>query len=170
MKSETTTRRSRKLPLLAITLLSLLIFQITGCKSVPEGSATMKQQALSFTPPEGKAGIYVIRPYQFAGSAVLNKISLDYQGFGSLETSSYLYGTVSPGEHTLRSNDPNSGFALSRFTVEAGKNCYFTVRRGLAHNGAIQFESISETDGQALVQKCKLSGDNRFEPQNAPGQ
>lgn len=167
MKTETTTRPYRQLLWLAALLLGLISIQITGCTSVPEGSATMKQQALSFTPPPGKAGIYVVRPFHMLGGAVLTKISLDYQEFGVLHTSSYLFGTVSPGLHTLRISDKGFGFKVAPFTAEAGKNYYFTFKLELSRP---QIDPISETDGQAYVRKFKLSGENRFELQNPPGQ
>jgi hypothetical protein len=167
MKTETAPRRSRQFSWLATTLLGVLITQITGCTSVPEGSPEMKQQALSFTPPPGKAAIYVIRPFKMLGGAVLTGISLDYQKFGELHTSSYLYGTVPPGLHTLRASDKGYGFEVVPFTVEAGKNYYFTFKLELPHP---IIEPISEAAGQAYVRKFKLSGENRFELQNPPAQ
>jgi hypothetical protein len=140
----------------------------------------MKQQALSFAPPPGKAGIYVIRPYHFyndsyyGGSDILLNISLDYQQFGSVNINSYLFGLVSPGKHILGSSIPDlfaSGSKSGNFTAEAGKNYYFTAT-GAGISGArhLQFDPISETEGQAFVRKFKLSGDNRFDLQNPPAQ
>jgi hypothetical protein len=176
LKTETTGRGSRQFSWLAAALSGLLIMQITGCADrpvpelAPEGSPAMKQQALSFAPPPGKAGVYVIRPYTFAndtyygGTVYLFNISLDYQDFGALETNSYLFGIVSSGNHVL---------GPVHFTAEAGKNYYFTVK-GVGFMGSsirhMQFDPIPETDGQAYVRKFKLSGDNRFELQNPPGQ
>jgi hypothetical protein len=165
MKTEMTTQCSRQFSWLATVLLGLLIIQITGCSSVPEGSATMKQQALSFAPPSGKAGVYLIRPSQFVGGGALNKVDLDYEEFGVLDTSSYLYGIVTPGQHTLRGL--GSGVELVPFTAEAGKNYYFTISTAFTH---YVIAPIPETDGQAYVRKFKLSGENRFELQNPPGQ
>jgi hypothetical protein len=168
MKTDTTPRRSRQFSWLAIPLLGLLVMQITGCEtpsptSAPEGSASMKQQALSFSPPPGKAGIYVIRPHQFYndsyyGNTAAFQITLDYQDFGSVGINSYLFALVPPGKHSL-----GPGF----FTVEAGKNYYFTAT-GAGISGARHLEiyPISETDGQAFVRQFKLSGDNRFDLQN----
>ena len=166
MKSETTKRSCQRLRWLATALLGLLTILITGCASVPEGSDAIKHQALSFAPPPGKAGVYVIRPYHMLGSAVLENVSLDYQVFGALVTSSYLYGTVSPGLHTLRCTDLPSAVVVP-FTAGASTNYYFTVRASLAANG-ILIVPISETEGQAYVRNFKLSGNNRFELQNQP--
>jgi hypothetical protein len=151
-----------------MVLLGLLMIQITGCSSVPDASPAMKQQALSFTPPPGQADVYVIRPYHMLGAAVLFNISLDYQVFDALGTSSYLYATVSPGLHTLRNTDLPS-VSIAPFTAEAGKNYYFEARASLTAN-AVVIKPISETDGQAYVRKFKLSGKNRFDLQNQSGQ
>jgi hypothetical protein len=173
MKTETSTRRFHQFSWLATVLLGLLIIQIAGCtapppQSSPEGSASMKQLALSFTPPAGKAGVYVIRPYKFyndsyyGGSAFSFQVNLDYQEFGSLKTNSYLFALLPPGKHI---------FGTNYFTVEAGKNYYFTATgAGLTRFRHLQIDPISETDGQAYVRKFKLSGENRFEFQNQPGQ
>jgi hypothetical protein len=177
MKTETTARRSRQFSWLASALLGLLIIQITGCASVPEGSDAMKQQALSFAPPSGKAGFYVIRPYEYTGSVLLDTISFDYQECGSLATDTYLFGTVLPGEHTLQANNPNGlGSVVVHFTAVTGKNYYFTVGvksvlvlAGLAPTHyEMVINNISETDGQKFVRQSKLSGDNRFQFQNQP--
>jgi hypothetical protein len=165
MKIETMEGRSRRISWPAVAMLGFLM---AGCASVPEGSAAMKQQALSFTPPPGKAGIYVIRPSQFLGGGVLDKISLDYQEFGVLGTSSYLFTTLPPGRHSFRTSLGAGSMEVVPFTVEAGKNYYFHVRASLAAN-TILIEPISETDGQAYVRKFKLSGENHFQVQNSSG-
>jgi hypothetical protein len=177
MKTETPARCFQQFLWLGIVPLSLLVIQITGCAdaksrqppaSMPEGSAAMKQQALSFAPPPGKSGIYVIRPYHFyndtyyGGSTVAFDISLDYQEFGLLETNYYLFGIVSSGKHVL---------GRVHFTTEAGSNYYFTATgEGIGAIRHLQIDPISETNGQAYVRILKLSGYNRFELQNQPGQ
>jgi hypothetical protein len=132
----------------------LAVFAV-GCQSVPEASPEMKQQALAFTPPSGMAGLYIIRPYHFAGSAVNWVARLDYQDFGSLSTSSYVYNPILPGKHFIRMGQ--TGFAT--FVAEAGKNYYFAMKPSFTgHN----FEEISETEGQEYVREFKMSGDNRY--------
>jgi hypothetical protein len=174
MKPETTVQRSRKFPWLMTMLLGLFIMQITGCANVPVGSATMKQQALSFTPPPGKAGLYVIRSTEYSGSVLLEVISLDYEGCGSLAGTTYLFGTVLPGEHVIQSGTPDSSSSVVHFTAAAGKNYYFMAGIkgavfGLASapaTGKAVIQQISETDGQKYVRLAKLSGDNRFQFEN----
>jgi hypothetical protein len=185
MKIEPTARRSRRIHWLVTALVGLLFTQITGCEAPPpqvspEGSALMKQEALSFAPPPGKSGIYIIRPYHFfkdaiyGGSDILLNISLDYQQFGSVNTNSYIFALVPPGNHILGSSIPDmfaSSSKGSNFTAEAGKNYYFTAT-GADVSGAkhLRFIPISETEGQAYVREFKLSGDNRFDLQEPPAQ
>jgi hypothetical protein len=188
MKTEATTRGSPAGSWLAFVLLNLLLLQITGCTvellappvALPEGSAAMKQQALSFTPPSGMAGLYIIRPYHFyndtyyGGGAMLLNISLDYQDFGALETNSYLFAPVPPGKHTLSPGGSFDGLDSSslavRFTTEGGRNYYFTATgAGATKFRHLAFDAVSETNGQEFIRKFKLSGDNRFDLQNQPG-
>ena len=176
MKLKTITPRIRQFSGPAILLLGLLLMQTTGCQSVPEGSPVMKQQALSFTPPAGKAYVYVVRPSRFEGHAVLFGVSLDYQAFGMLENSSYIFAAVPPGEHALRGSSSTPSVLggggvgrLESFTAEAGKSYFFTVNPP-GWTGGLRFEQISEADGKGYVQKLKLSGDNRFEYQNKTSQ
>jgi hypothetical protein len=160
MKISKIARRSHEFSWLVTMLVCLLLLQITGCASVPEGSSTMKQQALSFTPPPEKAGVYVIRPYNYVGSGVLFEITLDHQEFGSLATKSYLFAVVPPGKHVLRM--PNVVSEDTPFTAEAGKNYFFTFKT----LWGVRIDPISEADGQAYVRRYKLSGDNMFENTN----
>jgi hypothetical protein len=175
MKTEISARRSQPMPWLAATLFALSILLFNGCASVPQGSATMAQQALSFTPPPGKAGFYVIRPYEYTGSVLLDEISFDSQECGSVANDTYLFGNVLPGEHTLRVSSPNATMSeMARFTAEAGKNYYFKVSvntvlvlLGVAPNiYQLVVEPLPEAKGQSYVRQFQLTGDNRFELQN----
>jgi hypothetical protein len=175
MKTEATTRCSRQVARLAAALFGLSIMLMNGCASVPQGSAAMAQQALSFTPPPGKAGFYVIRPYGYTGSVLLDEITFDSQECGSLANDTYLFGAVAPGEHTLLVSNANATPSeVVHFTAEAGKNYYFKVNvksvivlLGLAPTRyQMVVDQIPETNGQKLVRQFKLTGDNRFELQN----
>ena len=156
-------------------LLSLLILQLTGCGSVPnEGPADMKQRALSFTPPPGKAYVYVIRPRQWGEENVYVHVDLDLEKIGKLGRGFYLFAAVAPGKHGLQGSYLfNQGLFLGiknvigepfKFTAEADKNYYFKI--GLpffnANNIGPQIEQISETDGKAYVQSLKLGAQTSF--------
>jgi hypothetical protein len=57
-----TAQISNRLNLLPVIVFAALATLFSGCESVPVASSDQKQQALSFTPPSGMAGLYVIRP------------------------------------------------------------------------------------------------------------
>ena len=157
-----TKQQAHKLWWFVTALLSLLLVQITGCASVPEGSTALTHQALSFTPPPGKAGVYVVRTYDCWESGTLYDVSLDYQEFGRLGMGSYLFGVVAPGVHSLRNTTPGFGGKsnIVTFVAEAGKNYFFATELGWV---SFQLNQLSEADGQTYVRQRKLSGDNRFD-------
>lgn len=152
-----TTQVSNRLILFPFIVFTALVTLMSGCQSVPKASSELKQQALSFTPPPGMAGLYVIRPYHFAGSAVNYIFRLDYQDFGSLETKSYLYSPILPGKHFLRQGQVDSGFHAETFVAKAGQNYYFSIK--ISINPFIQ---IPEAEGQKYVREFKMSGANSY--------
>lgn len=166
MRISLNTRLCRCIPSPSIGLLVFLAVHITGCRSVPEGSPALKQQALTFAPPSGMAGVYAIRRPGL-GSAILFDVALDYQDWGSLATSSYLFGFVAPGDHILsapraggRRTPPGAGI---HFTAEAGRDYYFRITAGSTFGSVPDIIRLSESEGQANVRNFTLSGDNRFE-------
>lgn len=133
---------------------------MTGCASVPTASPDFERKAMSFTPPPGMASVYVYRPYSFAGSALLDNVSLDYKEFGTLANSTYLFGTVDPGAHVLKSKfGMTQQVDLLRFDAEPGKLYFFKALFGLVFS----FEQVDEKEGRESVSGYKLSGDNTFE-------
>jgi hypothetical protein len=174
MKTDAQTQAIRNRKWLLVASLAFAVTIVTGCTSsapVAEGaSAAMNQQALSFSPPTGCAGVYVVRPRRFEGRFLALGVDLDSRRWGSLGTDSYLYGVVAPGKHAIC---PLSGGhrpgQMMFFTVAAGKNYYLEAIAGMpAQMGDTplpnaRFVIISETAGQSYVRKFKLSGDNIFE-------
>jgi|ERR1035441_712938 hypothetical protein len=154
-----TTLASKWLNLFPIILFAALVTLMSGCQSVPEASSGLKQQALSFTPPSGMAGLYVIRPWHLGGAAINWEVRLDYQEFGSLETSSYLYSAILPGKHFLRMGQGDTG--VNTFIAKAGENYYFSSKISIL--GPV-FYPISEADGQKYVRKFKQSGATTYKP------
>jgi hypothetical protein len=154
-----TTLASKWLNLFPIILFAALVTLMSGCQSVPEASSGLKQQALSFTPPAGMAGLYVIRPWHLGGAAINWEVRLDYQEFGSLETSSYLYSAILPGKHFLRMGQGDTG--VNTFIAKAGENYYFSSKISIL--GPV-FYPISEADGQKYVRKFKQSGATTYKP------
>jgi hypothetical protein len=151
---------SNRLNLLPVIVFAALATLMSGCQSVPEASSAQQQQATSFTPPAGMAGLYVIRPWHLGGAAANWGAHLDYQDFGTLETSSYLYGAILPGKHFLRMGQ-NGETGVNTFIARAGENYYFAAKVSIL--GPI-FYPISEADGQGYVRKFKQSGATTYKP------
>ena len=145
-----------KLVLLTLVLVSLVL---TGCVSVPKGSKELQQQSERMVPPEGKAGIYVFRPMPLlgVGSAVLRKIELDTGLFGYLAPSSYLYGAIPPGEHSVGLGYPAGTIEL---TAEEGVNHFFKISLGFP--GEI-LKEIDNEEARKLIREFTLSRYNIFE-------
>ena len=158
---KTDTPVDRRINWFSVITLAALVTLMPGCAGVPEAPPEIKQQALSFTPPPGMAGLYLIRPYHFAGAAVLWKAQLDYQEFGSLKTSSYLYSAVLPGKHLLRTGAHGDAGATT-FIAEAGKNYYFSMR------ATLKLDPVPESQAQEYVRQFKLSGDNLYKAPFSP--
>lgn len=149
-----TAKPSSWLNFFQIILLASLTVLISGCQSVQEASSVQKQQATSFTPPPGLAGLYVIRPWHHVGCAVNWGVRLDYQYFGTVETKSYLYSPILPGKHFLRVGASGDS-RVKTFIAKAGENYYFSIN---PHFGGCVFDQDTEADGQRLVRKFKMSG------------
>jgi len=149
-----------------ILLAMVLAISSMGCKSISApvrpSSSALAQRAVQFSPPPGKAAIYVIRPAQLVAAAQPMDVQLDNVRFGSVPPLAYLYGEVDPSEHclvfTMRVGP--SGTREYKFTVEAGRCYFFDVA---VRVGGFRIKAIDEAEGRKLVQKYELSGDNRFE-------
>ena len=120
----------------------------------------MKAQAMSFAPPKGTAGLYLLRPGNFVGSAGVWPLNLDGKSTGALANGTFIYITVHPGDHVV-------GPKGSTFDAEAGKNYYFKAALGFS---APHIRPISDSEGQELAKSLKLSGDSWIEYQGPSGQ
>jgi hypothetical protein len=139
---------------------------LAGCASVPPGSNDLTQQALTFSPPPGKANLYVIRPYNVVGSVGLWTVTLDFNEIGTVGLRSYLYGAIAPGEHVLGPTIQGTSPNRLKFTAEAGRNYFFKVTPNFSFAGW-GFDALDEAEGRERVQEYTLSGDNRFELEGA---
>ena len=147
--------------ILTVATMVAVIALSSGCASVPKGSAKIDEQARTFTPPPGKANLYVIRTYNYVGCAVIFDIGLDWQTFGSLAVDTYLFAVVSPGEHMLRSTTPMTVLGNTRLGAEAEKNYFY--RATVSFGGGYYLNPIDEETGRKLIAKCTLSGDSVVE-------
>lgn len=134
-------------------------FVCVGC-SVPLASPELIQQAESFSPPQGKSNLYVIRPYRYTASAARFDVSLDFSGIGSVSTSSYLYAPIDPGDHFLGAQVGMGTSGRHKFTAVAGNNYFFEVTPGFLD---IDIDQMSEEDGRESVLNKKASGENIYD-------
>ena len=132
---------------------------------MPPASDGLARQAMSLIPPQGKANVYVIRGPAHLSDQVLWTVDLDFRGFGTLGSESYLYGWISPVDHVLAVLTDGQVQGRLRFRAEARRNYFFTVVAGLL---TLHLERIEERDGRSLVGRSTLSGDNRFEAESLP--
>ena len=142
-------------------LLVLALVLSSGCASVRKGSSKVQEQALTFTPPPGKANVYLVRTYNYVGCALLYEVGLDWQPFGSLAVETYLFAVIPPGKHILRSTNNSVVLGDLTFEAEEGKNYYFKV--GVGMGGSLKMYRLDEETGKKLVQKFQLSGDSVVE-------
>ena len=147
-----------------VLLLTAVLTLMSGCSSIPEGSPEKRQQALSFTPPSGMAGLYVIRKFHLGGAALTWTVRLDYQVFGSLDIKSYLHNAVLPGKHFLRAG-PEGDYGMATFVAEAGKNYYFSMGVGI---GGPRLDPIPEAEAQDYIRKFKVSGASTYKAPFSP--
>ena len=122
---------------------------LTGCASrvsVGTHGGTMAE-ATSFKPPQGMAGIYVIRKGGIVGAAVAWKYDLDLVPLAELRPRTCVYVAVPAGDHYLRTTGSKKGQPIH---AEAGKN-YFCLVNNSSFSGG--FITLSEKEGEAYVKK-----------------
>ena len=142
----------------------ILIFMIAGCASfrspVKKASDSLTQKAMQFSPPQGRAAVYVVRPFGFVGAGLPMHLLIDHQEFGKLPAGTFLYGEISPREHILESADFTGLKSHSiKFTAEEGKSYYIYATVGWN----LHLDILTEDEGKRLVTKYELSGDNKFD-------
>jgi hypothetical protein len=158
---ETRTHYSLRLAWFHFILLAFLLGFVDGCSSVPPGSPGQIQQALSFTPPQGMAGVYIVRRSIVRGNSQIWEVNLDYKDVGLLRRETYFYCVVPPGRHFFCESgsfpsDPTATYMKTPFTAVAGKNYFFAFSLS-------RFQELAESEGQKYVRQFDLDGDNRFD-------
>jgi hypothetical protein len=151
------------------TAVLALVVAACGCStfSAPtkKSSKAAQERAMKFSPPEGKVGIYVLRPYQFVAAGLPAPLFLDHATFGQLPPHTFLYCEVLARDHVLELAEvPGAKSASLRFKTEAGR-CYFFRARVVL--GGFSIKPLSEEEGRKQVRKLELSGDSVFEAQVA---
>jgi hypothetical protein len=114
-----------------------------------------KAEAIKFSPPAGKANLYIIRREAYLGCAFNIQIGLDGQQVGSLQTGSFLLKVISPGNHIL-SSSTQAEIATKTFKAREGQNIFYDIKgdMGLIWMGT-SIHKISDEDAKAAVRRCK---------------
>lgn len=82
------------------------------------------QPATQSASSQSKASVYVYRYKQFVGSALAPSVYCDETQLARMENGRYFTVRLDPGNHTFRSNDPQSGIALD---LKAGQEYFVRV-------------------------------------------
>jgi hypothetical protein len=142
---------------LVLLTLALVSFALTGCATVPEGSAKLQQLSERMVPPEGKSGVYVFRPSLYgSGAFLLWKAEMDSKLFGHLAPRTYLYGIVPPGGHSVG----GEGIPVVTFNAKEGTNHYFKLSFLSFSSGLVP---IDADEARQLIPEFTLSKYNIFE-------
>ena len=110
---------------LACVALPLLSAIITSCATVPIAPQNMDAEAKKFSPPPGKANVYVMRSSALGG-AIAFQSTIDGVRLGGVVPNHYLMKSVSPGVHTLEVFS-NENADMAQFQAVAGENYFYDV-------------------------------------------
>jgi hypothetical protein len=128
---------------------------LTGCASVPKAPPALDVEAKSFSPSEGKARLYVVRPDAMMGAAVVLHVIVDGRELGSTARGTYLMTEVEPGAHTVGSRTAENA-DQERVTAEAGRCYFFVIRPRMGFLAArVGLEAVSEGEGRKEVTRAK---------------
>lgn len=136
---------------------ALAVALLAGCASVPMATEAEDTEAKTFAPPPAdKAGVYIYRDSSL-GSALKKTIYIDGEPIGESAAKTYFYEIVEPGEHRI-ATESEFGENDLVLQAEAGQNHYVRqyIKIGVFVGGA-NLKVVSEEEGQAGVQKCKLA-------------
>ncbi len=131
------------------TIVLVLSLFLVSCASVPMDSPQKDQQLKVFNAPQGKAGIYIYRPYAYVGSAGSSEVLIDGDKVGELVTNTYLYIEVSTGRHVVTAQYGGS----IPLDVVSGKLFFVSATVGFAGTN-VKLEN--DADGKAGVMNCAL--------------
>lgn len=145
----------RKESNILLTLLVIIFLLLSGCAAtVPVMPDSMDASAKQFSPPSGKANIYITRTSTL-GFAVLFKVHLNGRLVGTIATDTYLLFEVEPKRHQVAVITQESQDALD-IRAEAGKNYFIDVepKWGWMYARAA-LNSLTEVEGKAAVKQAK---------------
>lgn len=103
--------------------------------------------------PDGKAVVYVYRPDDFSGWALVYDVKYQGEKVGTLHNKSYFYFFVEPGEHQITAKTETESIAY--IEVEAGGSYYIrgTVKTGIMV-GRPELMAVSSLQGRSEIVEC----------------
>jgi len=127
----------------------------------PSASASQQVLASALTPSPGKSALYVFRPYNFVGSALMLSIFADNQNAGSLTANTYVRAELEPGKHSISviivgdSVPPGTVFPpLETFESSPGQVSFYMLKFGL---GKTKCVPISQDEALTLMKSYQLT-------------
>jgi hypothetical protein len=145
--------KNEKLILLSVIVVASIL--VAGCAAtVPVMPDHLDATAKEFSPPAGKANLYITRT-DGLGIAVLFKVHLDGKLVGSIAADTYLLFEVEPETNQVAVITEESQDALE-IDVEAGKTYFIDVvpKWGWKHARA-GLNQLTEENGKAAVRGAK---------------
>jgi hypothetical protein len=141
-------------------LLILLAFALlgAGCAAhVPMAPPLADSQAKAFQPQPDAAALYVVRPGNYFGSAIMFQVAVDGQVMGHLATKTYLLLPLAPGTHTVVASS-NENSARETVTLHPGQFAFVALapRMGMV-SARVALQVLDADTGQRAVAKSRLA-------------
>ena len=141
---------------LKLTVALLTLLTVSGCATTPMTTATDDADAKTFTPPKGKANLYVYRGGG-VGSAVAFPLTLDGRRVGTMVPSTYACLSVSPGNHSL-TMDSLENAQVKTVDAKAGALYFFRVEPTIGLLVArVKLSTVDEATGKEVVSRYHRS-------------
>lgn len=139
----------------AAVILGLLIASAAAAQAAAKDA---EAAAKSFSPPDGKANIYVSRDAGSFGKLISFKVLVDDQEVGSIAQGSFSLIVVDPGKHVVKVASP-ANTARAEIETAAGKNYFFEVKAvsGFPSAQASMSRVIIEAMGRLMISQGKLA-------------
>jgi hypothetical protein len=135
-------------------LLIMLAVLLSGCASVPMGSADLDAKAKEFAASKDTGALYIYRNETF-GAAIPLTVSLNGKTLGQTASKTYYWFKLLPGKYTVQSLAEDT--STIDVNVEAGRSHFVwqEVKMGMwAARSLVQ--EVDEATGRAGVSESKL--------------
>jgi len=114
---------------------------VAACASTSNSTSQTNQSQLaanSFQPAAGMAGLYIFQEGSLIRADNSHRVFLDGQALGLVSSSSYLYASLAPGQHTIRVES-----SQITITAQAGQNYFVREKTHLDAGGQVLNSTLS---------------------------